>query len=90
MFFLNSSSELAALELLDRVLDQMDKHKIPINVHIDLWKAFYSLRYEILLDILSYYGIKCPTKKTNSELLKQSKTVCSDWQHKVHNEASFH
>ena len=27
----NSSTEIAALELLDRVLGQMDKHKIPIN-----------------------------------------------------------
>ena len=44
----NSSTELAALELLDRVLDQMDKHKIPINFHIDLSKAFDRLRHDIL------------------------------------------
>ena len=31
----NSSTELAALELLDRVLDKMDKHKIPTNFYID-------------------------------------------------------
>ena len=90
VFEKNSSTELAALELLDRVLGQMDKHKIPINFHIDLSKAFDSLRHDILLDKLSYYGITLPAKKTNRELLKQSKTVCSDWQHKVHNEASFH
>ena len=53
----NSSTELAALELLDRVLDQLDKHKIPINFHIDLSKAFDSLRHDILLDKLTYYGI---------------------------------
>ena len=29
-------TELAALELFDRVLYQMDKHKIPISFHIDL------------------------------------------------------
>ena len=85
----NSSTELAALELLDRVLGQMDKHKIPINFHIDLSKAFDSLRHDILLDKLSYYGITHPAKKL-IESLKQSKTLCSDWQHKVHNEASFH
>ena len=34
-----SSTELATLELIDRVLDQIDKHKIPINFHIDLSKA---------------------------------------------------
>ena len=30
----NSSTELAALKLLDRVLGQMDKHKIPINFQL--------------------------------------------------------
>ena len=59
----NLSTELAALELLDRVLDQMDKHKIPINFHIDLSKAFDSLRHDILLDKLTYYGVTHPAKK---------------------------
>ena len=58
-----SSTELAALELLDRVLDQMDKHKIPISFHIDLSKAFDSLRHDILLDKLSYFGITHPAQK---------------------------
>ena len=85
----NSSTELAALELLDRVLGQMDKHKIPINFHIDLSKAFDSLRHDILLDKLSYYGITLPAKKLIESYLSNRK-LCSDWQHKVHNEASFH
>ena len=59
----NSSTELAALELLDRVLDQMDKHKIPTNFYIDLSKAFDSLRHDILLDKLTYYGVTNPAKK---------------------------
>ena len=58
----NSSTELAALELLDRVLDQMDKHKIPINFRIDLLKAFDSLRHAILLDKLTYYGVRTQPK----------------------------
>ena len=33
----NSSTELAALELIDRLLNN---HKIPINFYIDLSKAF--------------------------------------------------
>ena len=36
VFEKNSSTELAGLEILDRVLGQMDKHKIPINFHINL------------------------------------------------------
>ena len=67
---------------------------------------FDSLNFDVLSSLdttilyytkLSYYGIKAillwhnaSSQKTTRELLKQSKTVCSDWQHKVHNEASFH
>ena len=76
----NSSTELAALDILDRVLDQMDKHKILINFHIDLSKAFDSLQHDILLDKLTYYGVTHQAKKTNRELLEQSQTVCSSWQ----------
>ena len=68
----NSSTELAALELLDRVLDQMDKHKIPINFHIDL-KAFDSLRHDILLDKLTYYGVTHPAKKLIESYLSNRK-----------------
>ena len=73
VFEKNSSTELAALELLDRVLGQMDKHKIPINFHIDLSKAFDSLRHDILLDKLSYYGITLPAKKLIESYLSNRK-----------------
>ena len=69
----NSSTELAALELLDRVLGEMDKHKIPINFHINLSKAFDSLLYDILLDKLSYYGITHPAKKLIESYLSNRK-----------------
>ena len=59
----NASTELAALELLDRVLDQLNEHKIPINFYIDLSKAFDRLRQNILLDKLTYYGITNPARK---------------------------
>ena len=52
-----SSTELAALELLDRLLIQLDSRKIPINFYIDLSKAFDRLRHDILLQKLLYYGI---------------------------------
>ena len=58
-----SLTELAALELLDRVLEQMDKHKTPINSHIDLSKTFDRVRNYILLDKLTYYGVTHPAKK---------------------------
>ena len=53
----NSSTELAALELFDRLLNQMNNHKIPINFHIDLSKAFDSLQHDILLEKLAHYGL---------------------------------
>ena len=62
VFEKKSSTELAALELHERVLDQMDKHKIPITFHIDLAKAFDRLRHDILLDKLTYYGVTHPAK----------------------------
>ena len=91
-FLRNSSTELAALELVDRVLDQMDKHKIPINLHIDLSKAFDSarLRNDILLDKLNLLWRNASSRKTNRELLEQPQTVCSGWQLKVQYEGSLH
>ena len=53
----NYSTSLTALELLDRLLGHLDKHKIPINFDIELSKAFDSLRHGILLDKLTHYGI---------------------------------
>jgi retron-type reverse transcriptase len=50
------STELAALELLDKVIIQMDKNKLPINIYMDLSKAFDTLDHQILLTKLSYYG----------------------------------
>ena len=54
---------MTALELLDRLFGQLDKHKIPINFYIDLSKAFDSLRHDILLDKLIHYGIKGTANK---------------------------
>ena len=51
----------------------MDKHKIPINFHIDLSKAFDSLRHDILLDKLTYYGVTHPAKKLIESYLSNRK-----------------
>ena len=51
----------------------MDKHKIPINFHIDLSKAFDSLRHDILLDKLTYYGVTHPAKKLIGSYLSNCK-----------------
>ncbi len=50
-------TEYAALELVDRVIIEMDKKNTPINVFLDLSKAFDTLNHAILLEQLKYYGI---------------------------------
>ena len=56
-FMKNASTELAALELIDRLLNQLNARKIPMNQHFDLSKAFDSISHDILLDKLRYYGV---------------------------------
>ena len=51
------STELAALKLVDILTKQMDRGETPINIYIDLSKAFDTLDHNILLTKLNYYGI---------------------------------
>ena len=72
-FTKNSSTELAALEVIDRLLNQLNKHKIPINLYLDLAKAFDSLNHGILLDKLEYYGVQNKTKDLLESYLSNRK-----------------
>ena len=51
------STELASLQLTDYLIKQMDQGSTPLNIYIDLSKAFETLDHSILLSKLSYYGI---------------------------------
>ena len=52
------STELAALHLIDHLPKQMDVGEIPINIYIDLSKAFDALDHTILLAKLLYYEVR--------------------------------
>ena len=61
------STQQAALELIDRIILDMDKGKTPLNIYIDLSKAFDTIDHEILLFKLHHYGFR-----DNSYKLMQS------------------
>ena len=52
------STELASLELVDRVLTALDHCKTPVAIYMDLSKAFDTLDHQILIQKLNYYGIR--------------------------------
>ena len=52
------STELAAVELIDRIYETMDQGDISISILLDLSKAFDTLDHSILLNKLEYYGVK--------------------------------
>ena len=53
----NHSTELATLEIIDRILQDMDTYNSPINIYIDLSKASDTIDHNILLCKLKYYGL---------------------------------
>ena len=51
------STELAALRLTDHLTKEMDNFRMPVNVFLDLSKAFDTLDHEILLSKLKFYCV---------------------------------
>lgn len=50
-------TELAALGLVDRVLQDMDRDETPFNIYLDPSKAFDTMNHSTLMEKLKYYGI---------------------------------
>ena len=67
----NRSTELAALELIDRNINFMNQSLCPVNIYLDLSKAFDSLICNILLSKLKFYGLQ-------SKALQLLKSYLSD------------
>ena len=51
------STELACLELVDKLHQQLDNNETPFCIFIDLSKAFDTLDHKILISKLRYYGL---------------------------------
>lgn len=60
------STELATLHLVDQLILNMDNNKLPLNIYMDLSKAFDTLDHNILIEKLQHYGIR----NQSLELLK--------------------
>ena len=56
-FRANHSAELAAIKLTDYIVHEIDGKLTPVNIYIDLSKAFDTQNVDILLYKLHYYGI---------------------------------
>ena len=54
----NHSTELAALNVVDSIINRMELGHTPITVYLDLSKAFDTLDHSILINKLKYYGIQ--------------------------------
>lgn len=67
------STELAALELIDRNISNMDKNNTPINIYLDLSKAFDTIDHSILIHKLKYYGISGNSLKLFDNYLNNRK-----------------
>ena len=80
----NKSTELAALELIDRNLDNMNRNLTPVNVYIDPSKTFDCLDHNILLSKLKLYGLN--DSAITCRLLKIIYPIeinMNNWKHKV-------
>ena len=73
------STELAAMELIDRTTQDVDRGETPFGILLDLSKAFVTLNHTILLNKLNHYGNEhCPLKLLESYLSNRLQYVEHD------------
>ena len=71
------STELAVLEVIDRITNQLDKGQTPMNIYLDLSKAFDTLDHDILINKLQYYGVHGSALRLFKKLFNGKKTICN-------------
>ncbi len=83
-FRTEDSTEYTALELVDRIMAKMDISNTPVNIFLDLSKAFDTLDHKTLLNKLNYYGINGVSLKLMQSYLTDGKQyvkfndICSE------------
>ncbi len=87
-FRAHHSTELAAIKLADYINHQMDKCKIPVNIYLDLSKAFDTLDFDILLHKLNYYGVTGKVNNLIGHYLKDRRQ-CVNYGNTTSNEATI-
>ena len=74
-FIPNRSTALATLELIDRNISAMNNQLTPINIYLDLSKAFDSLNHNMLVSKLKYYGVQGVSLDLLKKLFIRSKPI---------------
>ena len=67
------STEYAAIEVVDRLITQMDINNTPINIYLDLSKAFDTIDHSILIHKLQFYGVNGANLKLFHSYLENRK-----------------
>ena len=52
------STTHAIIEVVDKITEALDQRKITIGVFLDLFKAFDTIKHDILFEKLVHYGIR--------------------------------
>ena len=66
------------LEVIDRIVRHLEKDTTPINIYLELSKAFDTLDHNILLYKLKYYGIHGPALRLFESYLNK-RQQCVDF-----------
>ena len=82
------STELAALELVDRNIDSMNQHLTPVIIYINLCKAFDCHHHAIILSTLKYYGLNDNAIKL-LKIIYLIETIMYNWEILNHSITTF-
>ena len=73
----NHSTELAVIEMTEKITKSLDEKHYSVGIFVDLKKAFDTINHNILIEKLSYYGIRgLALNWISSYLNNRSQYVC--------------